>query len=103
MKTTKESMIQLQMWSREELEDRRHKMEKLIQELKELKQRNQHYEDGELVKRRKTYRWPLLRTRNILEAEIQSRLVAQRGQKYKNFLCKSIIQKEEKQNLGNLR
>lgn len=70
MKTTKESMIQLQMWSREELGDKRHKMEKLIQELKELKQRNQHYEDGELGKRRKTYRWPLFRTRNILEAEI---------------------------------
>ena len=30
MKTTKESMIQLQMWSRKELGDRRHKVEKLI-------------------------------------------------------------------------
>lgn len=51
MKTTKESMIQLQMWRREELGDRRHKVEKLIQELKELNQRNQHYEDVELVKK----------------------------------------------------
>ena len=50
MKIAKESMIQLQMWSKKELGNRRHKVEKLIHELKEVKQRGQHYKDGELVK-----------------------------------------------------
>lgn len=49
-KATKESIIQLLWWNREVLGDISQKLEKLIKELKEVKKRNLHYEDGKYIK-----------------------------------------------------
>lgn len=43
-------MAQLRWWNKEELGDRNKKLEKLINELKEVKKQNQHYEDGEQIR-----------------------------------------------------
>lgn len=42
-------MAQLQSWSKEELGDRSQKLEKPINELKEVKQQNQHYVDSNIL------------------------------------------------------
>lgn len=48
-KQQKNSMAQLQSWSKEELGDRSQKLEKPINELKEVKQQNQHYVDSNIL------------------------------------------------------
>lgn len=50
-KTAKESLAQLKLWSRKELGDRRKQTDKLMEELKTIRQHHIQYEDGDRIKR----------------------------------------------------
>lgn len=50
-KIAKESLAQLKLWSRKELGDRRKQTDKLMEELKTIRQHNILYEDGDIIKR----------------------------------------------------